>query len=121
MLSSLNLQRRNVEEDFDKENASKQLDKMSEIEKLDGLRNTKEADEQNNVPKTCLYCKSTGYKHMNRHFCSPECASKYYLLQPNKNPYKPSGGKTKRRRTKKTKRRKGKTYRKQQKKRSKKR
>ena len=120
MLSSLDLQRRFVEEEFDKENASKQLDKMSEIGNLDRLTKTKEADEENNLPKRCLYCKSTGYKHMNRHFCSPECASKQYLFQPNKNPYKPSGGRTKRRKTKKTKIRKGKSYRKQQKKQSKK-
>lgn len=121
MLSSLDLQRRFVEENFDKENASKQLDKMKEIEKLDGLIKTKEADEENKLPKRCLYCNSTGYKHMNRHFCSPECASKHYLFQPNKNPYKPSGGKTKRKRTKIRGKGKRKSYKKQQKKRSKKR
>lgn len=121
MLSSLDLQRRFVEENFDKENASKQLDKMKEIEKLDRLTKTKEADEENKLPKRCLYCNSTGYKHMNRHFCSPECASKHYLFRPNKNPYKPSGGKTKRKRTKIRGKGKRKSYKKQQKKRSKKR
>ncbi len=104
-----------------KKNESKQLNKMSEITKLDGLNNTKEADEKNDLPKTCVFCNSTGYKHMNRHFCSPECASKHYLLQPNKNPYKPSGGKTKRKKTKIRGKGKRKSYKKQQKKRSKKR
>ena len=120
MLSSVGLQRRNVEEDFDTKNRSNQLEKMKEIEKLDDSGNTEEADEKNKLPKTCLNCEDKGYKHMNRHFCDQSCASSYYWMQPNKNPYKPSGGKTKRRRTKRTKRRNGKTYRKQQKKQSKK-
>lgn len=61
MLRYNDLMRRDKEEEFDKANASKQLDKMSEIENLDRLINTKEADEENKLPKGCLYCKSRGY------------------------------------------------------------
>ena len=43
---------------------------------------------------------------MNRHFCNQACATSYYWMRPNKNPYKPKGGKTKKRRTNRTKRRK---------------
>jgi hypothetical protein len=119
MLSSFGLQRRNIEEDFDKSNASKQESVRKEIEKLDGEMEMT-AIKSNSIVQKCLNCQDKGYKHMNRHFCSPECASKYYWMQPDKNPYKPSGGRTKRRKTKKTKIRKGKSYRKQQKKQSKK-
>ena len=122
MLSSFGLQRRNIEEDFDKSNASKQESVRKEIEKLDGEMEMT-AIKSNSIVQKCLNCQDKGYKHMNRHFCSPECAYSHYKLGLDLNPYKPKGGKTKKRRTKKTKKtkiRKGKSYRKQQKKQSKK-
>jgi hypothetical protein len=107
--SPLNQIKRRAEEDeYDEIRARKELEREDEIEKLDDSGNTEKSDEENNLPKTCLNCQNKGYKHLNRHFCSPECANSYYKLGFDLNPYKPKGGKTKKRRTKKTKRRKGK-------------
>jgi len=116
------LQRRSQEDEFDEETISKEYGKMREIERLDRKMGTSIDDENNKMPKTCLNCESKGYKNMNRHFCSPECATSYYWLNPNNNPYKSKGGKTRKTRSKQTKRTRGrgKSYKKQQKKRSKK-
>jgi len=116
------LQRRSQEDEFDEETISKEYGKMREIERLDRKMGTSIDDENNKMPKTCLNCESKGYKNMNRHFCSPECATSYYWLNPNNNPYKSKGGKTRKTRSKQTKRRRGrgKSYKKQQKKRSRK-
>lgn len=101
------LQRRSQEDEFDEETISKEYGKMSEIERLDRKMGTSIDDENNKMPKTCLNCESKGYKNMNRHFCSPECATSYYWLNPNNNPYKSKGGKTRKTRSKQTKRRRG--------------
>ena len=100
--------RRPDEDKYDEIRAREELGRKAEIEKLDDAGNTEKSDEGNKLPKTCLNCEDKGYKHMNRHFCNSACATSYYWMQPNKNPYKPTGGKTKKRRTKRTKRRKGK-------------
>jgi hypothetical protein len=110
--------RRAEEDEYDEIRTRKELERKDEIEKLDDSGNTEKSDEENNLPTTCLNCEDKGYKHMNRHFCNSACATSYYWLQPNKNPYKPTGGKTKKRRTKRTKRRRGKSYKKQAKKHS---
>jgi hypothetical protein len=113
MSSPLNeIKRRpNIEGKYDEIRTRKELEREDEIENLDNAGNTEKSDEENKLPKTCLNCGNKGYKHMNRHFCNQTCATSYYWMQPSKNPYKPTGGKTKKRRTKKTKktkRRKGK-------------
>ena len=100
--------RRPDEDKYDEIRAREELGRKAEIEKLDDAGNTEKSDEGNKLPKTCLNCEDKGYQHMNRHFCNSACATSYYWMQPNKNPYKPTGGKTKKRRTKRTKRRKGK-------------
>ena len=114
------LKRRPEEDDFDEETISRELMRMKEIDSLDRKMKTSPDNENNKMPKTCLYCETKRYNNMNRHFCSHECARSYYWLNPSKNPYEPKGGNTKRKRVKNTKRRRAKTYKKQQKKRSRK-
>ena len=108
MSSPLNqITRRPEEEKYDKIRARQELEREAQIEKLDTINKTTLTNEGDMI-KQCLNCENKGYKHMNRHFCSTECANSYYKLGFDLNPYKPKGGKTKKRRTKKTKRRKGK-------------
>ena len=109
------ISRRPEEDKYDKERIEKEEERKAEIEKLDKNYKTTPTQE-NNMIKQCINCEKKGINHMNRHFCSPECAYSYYKLGLDLNPYKPKGGKTKKRRTKKTRRR-GKSYKKQQKKR----
>ena len=103
MLKKLNLKRGERERAFREE----------QIEILDDINSTTPSDESKML-KTCLNCDVRGSKHMNRHFCKPECAASYYEANLELNPYKPQyrskgGLKTKRR-----------SYKKQQKKRSRK-
>ena len=93
-----------VEGKYDETIKEKQLAASKEIERLDKKIGITDETNNDNVVNKCLYCKQTGYKNMNRHFCSPECATSYYWLNPNNNPYKPKGGKTKSKRTKRSKR-----------------
>jgi hypothetical protein len=114
--SPLNQITRRPEEDkYDKERIEKEEAREAEIKRLDKNYKTTPIQE-NNMIKQCINCENKGYKHMNRHFCSPECAYSHYKLGFDLNPYS-KGGKTKKRRTKKTRRRRGKSYKKQQKKR----
>ena len=108
--------RKDVEDKYDENRIKKEEERKAEIEKLDKNYKTTPIQE-NNMIKKCINCEEKGRNHMNRHFCSPECAYSHYYLGSDLNPYKPHGGKTKKRRTKKTRRRRGKSYKKQQKKR----
>lgn len=121
-LSGLNIRRGKVEEFNEIIQKEK---RQKEIEKLDAeAKITNPAAQDDKMIQKCLNCEEKGFNHMNRHFCSPECAtSRYYPFtynNPYKQPYKPSGGKTQRKskRTKKTKR---KGYKKQHKQQSRKR
>ena len=100
-LSSLN--RRPEEDKFDETIEEKKLAASKEIQRLDTKMGITDETNNDNVGNKCLYCKQRGYKNMNRHFCSPDCATTYYWANRNNNPYKPNGGKTKSKRTKRTK------------------
>lgn len=105
MNSPLNTLRRGFNEDaFDEKTISNESDRIKKITKLVEDFNRSPLNEDDMLKK-CINCQKTGANHMNRHFCSPECAISYYEISKDLNPYKPKGGKTKRRRTKKTKRR----------------
>jgi hypothetical protein len=110
MLKKLNLKRGERERAFDRKFT---ILREEQIEILDDINSTTPSDESKML-KTCLNCDVRGSKHMNRHFCKPECAASYYEANLELNPYKPQyrskgGLKTKRR-----------SYKKQQKKRSRK-
>ena len=113
-LSSYNIKRRPEEDKFNETIEEKKLAASKEIQRLDKKMGITDETNNDNMVNKCLYCKQTGYNNMNRHFCSPECARTYYWANPNNNPYnpyKPTGGKTKSKRTKTSKR--TKNYRKQ--------
>ncbi len=121
-LSELNIRRGKVEEFYEK---NQEENRQKEIAKLDTeAKITNPAAQDAKMMQKCLQCQSKGFNHMNRHFCSPECATSRYLPfvnnNPYKQPYKPYGGKTQRKRirTKKTKRKGYKKPNKQQKKHS---
>ena len=97
--------RRPQEDEFDEMRIKKEEEREMQIKTLDENYKTNPLNEGNMIKK-CINCDNKGYKHMNRHFCSPECAYSHYKLGLELNPYKPKGGKTKKRRTKRTKRRK---------------
>ena len=101
------IERRPQEDEFDEMRIKKEEERERQIKNLDTINKTTLTNEGDLIKK-CINCDNKGYKHMNRHFCSPECAYSHYKLGLELNPYKPKGGKTKKRRTKKTKRRKGK-------------
>ena len=110
------IKRRSEEDAFDERIIKKEEERERQIKTLDENYKTNPLNEGDLIKK-CIHCDNKGYKHMNRHFCSPECAYSHYKLGLDLNPYKPKGGKTKKRRTKRTRRR-GKSYKKQLKKHS---
>jgi len=101
------IERRPQEDEFDEMRIKKEEERKNQIKNLDKINNTTLTNEGDLIKK-CINCQTKGLNHMNRHFCSPECAYSHYKIGLELNPYKPKGGKTKKRRTKKTKRRKGK-------------
>ncbi len=120
-LSDLKIRRGIVEEFNEKTQEEK---RQKEIEKLDAeAKITNPTEQDAKMIQKCLTCKEKSYNHMNRHFCSPECATTRYFPfvnnNPYKQPYKPSGGKTKRKLSKQSKT-KRKNYKKQHKKKSRK-
>jgi hypothetical protein len=97
-LSGLNI-RRGIVEKFNEK--TQQENRQKEIEKLDAeAKITNPTEQDKKMIQKCLTCNEKSYNHMNRHFCSPECATSRYFPfvnnNPYKQPYKPSGGKTKR-------------------------
>ena len=123
-LSGLNI-RRGIVEKFNEK--TQEETRQKEIEKLDAeAKITNPTEQDAKMIQKCLTCKEKSFNHMNRHFCSPECATTRYFPfvnnNPYKQPYKPYGGKTikRKRKGKRSKQTKRKSYKKQHKKKSRK-
>ena len=86
--------RRPQEDAFDEMRIKEEEEREMQIKTLDENYKIKPLNEGDLIKK-CINCDNKGYKHMNRHFCSPECAYSHYKLGLDLNPYKPKGGKTK--------------------------
>jgi hypothetical protein len=98
-LTLKDLKRGPKEDAFDEMLKSKELKNLEQIGILD-IKNNTNSSKDNDMMQHCINCNQTSFRNMNRHFCSPECAISYFKTGPDLNPYKPKGGKTKRRRVK---------------------